>query len=137
MTRKSVHGFTILLNKPAPGDIGFSWTAFAVKSAKLFTSRDETVTSTTTEPIKQAEDLPDVHDYSITESFHMNPTSTPALPTEPPPEVATSTPEPTSTQPVAQEPETPAENTPTTTPEPPPLAPAPEAIREPSAEIAP
>ncbi|HVU06832.1 MAG TPA: hypothetical protein VHE10_03555, partial [Candidatus Paceibacterota bacterium] len=41
VARKSATGFTIRLNKPAPGDIGFSWIALAVKNAKLFTSRDE------------------------------------------------------------------------------------------------
>jgi hypothetical protein len=40
VTRKNVHGFTILLNKPATTSIGFSWIALAVKNAKLFTSKD-------------------------------------------------------------------------------------------------
>src|SRR5207244_2389961 len=42
VTRKNVAGFTIVLNKPAPADVSFSWIALAVKGAKLFTSRDLT-----------------------------------------------------------------------------------------------
>ncbi len=38
VTNKSEKGFTILLNKPAPTDVPFSWTALAVKSAKVFSS---------------------------------------------------------------------------------------------------
>lgn len=38
ITKKSVSGFTIMLNKPAPKDIKFSWIALAVKNAKTFTS---------------------------------------------------------------------------------------------------
>jgi hypothetical protein len=37
---KTTKGFTIKLNKTAPGDIRFSWTAFAVKSAKVFNSKE-------------------------------------------------------------------------------------------------
>jgi hypothetical protein len=36
VVNKSENGFTILLNKVAPDDITFSWTAFAVKDAKTF-----------------------------------------------------------------------------------------------------
>ena len=38
VTKKSLNGFTILLNKPAPKDIKFSWIALAVKNPKIFTS---------------------------------------------------------------------------------------------------
>ncbi|MBX4190315.1 hypothetical protein KW791_03425, partial [Candidatus Parcubacteria bacterium] len=38
VTKKSVKGFTIKLNKDAPGDIRFSWIALAVKNAKVFNS---------------------------------------------------------------------------------------------------
>lgn len=38
ITNKSVHGFTIILNKNAPTDIPFSWIALAVHSAKTFSS---------------------------------------------------------------------------------------------------
>jgi hypothetical protein len=34
VTKKTLHGFTILLNKPAEQDTQFSWIAFAVKGAK-------------------------------------------------------------------------------------------------------
>lgn len=36
VTRKSAKGFTIVVNKPAPQDVTFSWIAFAVKNPKLF-----------------------------------------------------------------------------------------------------
>lgn len=38
ITAKSTKGFTILLNKPAPIDINFSWIALAVKNPKIFSS---------------------------------------------------------------------------------------------------
>jgi len=38
VANKSVNGFTIIINKPAPTDIPFSWTAFAVKGTKTFDS---------------------------------------------------------------------------------------------------
>jgi len=50
ITNKSEQGFTILLNKPAPADIQFSWIALAVNSAKTFSSKlpntDTTVAQT-------------------------------------------------------------------------------------------
>jgi hypothetical protein len=46
VSRKNVHGFTIILNKPAPGNMGFSWTALAVKNSKLFTSKDQNASTT-------------------------------------------------------------------------------------------
>jgi hypothetical protein len=36
--KKSVNGFTIIINKPAPEDITFSWIALAIKNPKLFTT---------------------------------------------------------------------------------------------------
>jgi hypothetical protein len=38
VTKKSVKGFTIVLNKPATAPVTFSWTAFAVKNPKIFIS---------------------------------------------------------------------------------------------------
>ena len=38
--RVTTKGFTVLLNKQADSDVPFSWTAFAVKDAKTFTSND-------------------------------------------------------------------------------------------------
>lgn len=38
ITETDAHGFTILLNKPAPDDISFSWIALAVKGARSFES---------------------------------------------------------------------------------------------------
>ncbi|MBA3732859.1 DUF5011 domain-containing protein [Patescibacteria group bacterium] len=39
VSRKTTHGFTIVLNKDAVEDLNFSWTAFAVKDAKPFNSQ--------------------------------------------------------------------------------------------------
>ncbi|MBX4200195.1 hypothetical protein KW790_01930 [Candidatus Parcubacteria bacterium] len=64
VTKKSVHGFTILLNKPAPGDVGFSWTAFATKGGTLFTSRDVTVSPI----VVETSVLPDASGTSTTTS---------------------------------------------------------------------
>ena len=36
VTRKNVHGFTILLNKPLDEDLTFSWIALAVKNPRIF-----------------------------------------------------------------------------------------------------
>jgi hypothetical protein len=41
VNKKNVHGFTIILNKPAPTNMSFSWIALAVKNAALFTSKDD------------------------------------------------------------------------------------------------
>ncbi|KND49105.1 MAG: hypothetical protein AB200_01585, partial [Parcubacteria bacterium C7867-005] len=41
VTRKGVHGFTILLNKPISEDVSFSWIALSTKGAVLFSSIDE------------------------------------------------------------------------------------------------
>ena len=48
ITNKSEKGFTILLNKPAPMDIPFSWTTLAVRSPNIFTS-------TSTVPVVESE----------------------------------------------------------------------------------
>ncbi len=47
VTNKSTKGFTIKLNGASPGDLRFSWIAFAVRSAKVFNSK-ALVTSTPT-----------------------------------------------------------------------------------------
>ena len=39
----SADGFSIILNKPAPADLRFSWTAFAVRDAKTFKSESAPV----------------------------------------------------------------------------------------------
>jgi hypothetical protein len=75
ITGKSEKGFTILLNKPAPMDIPFSWTAFAVKNPKIWNS-------TSTVPI-----LP-VETPIVTSEVNISP---PSLPLSP--ETGTSTPE--------------------------------------------
>jgi hypothetical protein len=41
VTHTNTHGFTIILNKPAPQDITFSWTALAVKNVKTFASKSQ------------------------------------------------------------------------------------------------
>ncbi|MES2216453.1 MAG: tail fiber domain-containing protein [Patescibacteria group bacterium] len=51
VTKKSVHGFTIRLNKVAPEDTTFSWIALAIKNAKLFASREVNTPETTPAPV--------------------------------------------------------------------------------------
>jgi hypothetical protein len=51
LTNRSVSGFSIKINKDAPVDIMFNWTAFAVKSPKTFTS-------TSTNPVIIEEETP-------------------------------------------------------------------------------
>ncbi|MBX4216200.1 hypothetical protein KW797_04620, partial [Candidatus Parcubacteria bacterium] len=92
VTKRTVHGFTIRLNKKAPADISFNWMAIAVKDSKEFTSRSvdgeatpvvsasETPIATTTPPADTATSTPDTA------------TSTPETATVPPAEV----PEPTA-----------------------------------------
>jgi Chaperone of endosialidase len=49
---KNEKGFTLLLNKPAPKDIGFSWIALAVKDPKIVISRGpDTVTTPINVPV--------------------------------------------------------------------------------------
>jgi hypothetical protein len=121
VARKSVHGFTILLNKPAAEDVPFSWTAFATKNAKLFTSKDADIATSTPQvvPVSGGSDpaqtssgapattTPDTvvtpHTSDATSTVSVFATSTPAVLTltssstpaiidTPAPEVATSTP---------------------------------------------
>jgi hypothetical protein len=40
ITNKTNKGFTITINKKAPADVVFNWTAFAIKNTKEFTSKD-------------------------------------------------------------------------------------------------
>jgi hypothetical protein len=47
VTNRSTKGFTLVINKPAPTDISFNWTALAIKNSKLFTSIDPVITPTT------------------------------------------------------------------------------------------
>ena len=46
VTNKNENGFSIVINKPAPSEVSFSWIALAVKSAKLFSSLDIVASST-------------------------------------------------------------------------------------------
>ena len=56
ITQKNTKGFTILLNKPAPTDISFSWTAFAVKNPKTFFSlKEEQQETSDTQPFGGAQ----------------------------------------------------------------------------------
>jgi len=48
ITKKTTKGFTIILNKPAPNDIRFSWIALAVKSPKVFNSIEVVLTPSPT-----------------------------------------------------------------------------------------
>jgi hypothetical protein len=88
VTRKDVHGFTILLNKPAPEDIGFSWIALPTKNQKLFTSRAEDVVAVpVTLPDAPATTTPEIIPPTIIE-ISPAATTTEATTTEP---VATTT----------------------------------------------
>ncbi len=61
ISKATTTSFTIVLNKPASRDITFNWTALAVKNAKLFTSKAESVTPTpiaTTPPSSTATSTP-------------------------------------------------------------------------------
>jgi len=51
ITKKSVNGFSIVVNKSAPKDIKFSWIALAVKNPKIFTSASIQTESTSPEPV--------------------------------------------------------------------------------------
>ncbi len=57
-TNKSVNGFTIKLNKPAPGDIVFSWIALAIKDAKIILSTPLPDTIPDTNEITPSADQP-------------------------------------------------------------------------------
>jgi hypothetical protein len=57
VTRKSVHGFTILLNAPAPADVRFSWIALAVTDARTDISG---TTIEETPPPAVVEDVPEM-----------------------------------------------------------------------------
>jgi hypothetical protein len=46
ITNKSNYGFTIVLNKPAPSQVKFSWTAFAVRNATTFMSLEPSSNTT-------------------------------------------------------------------------------------------
>jgi hypothetical protein len=79
ITKKSTKGFTIVLNKAAPEDLNFSWTAFAVKNAKVFTSKADAVTPITqpqTQPVTQP-NIPDQTASVITGVPIVSATTTP------------------------------------------------------------
>jgi hypothetical protein len=107
VTRKNVHGFTVLLNKNATTDISFSWIALAVKNAKLFTSRDLLVapieTATTTPPVI-VPIVPIIPIEPITPVPDLTPTTTPPVidtnSTTTPPVINTTS---TSTPPVTEQ----------------------------------
>jgi len=90
VTRKSTKGFTILLNKPAPTDLRFSWIALAVKNAKTFTLRS------LSQPPTPAQDSALTSDISASSSSYSN-----ASPNSD--SVESSSTAPTSSQDVSQE----------------------------------
>lgn len=82
VTKRTTKGFTIKLNKPAPADVNFSWTALAVKDARLAVSSGSAVLAAAT----------------ATPSATMTPVPSPTLvPTPAPTPVITPTPVPTPT----------------------------------------
>jgi len=99
ITKKKTQGFTIILNKPAPNDIRFSWIAIAVKEAKVFNSIDLTPISEPT-PLETPIPIPD-----STPSANSEPASSPQVnPSE--------TPNPTPSELVSPEPTSPETPTP-------------------------
>ncbi len=88
VVKKTTQGFTIKLNKDAPGDIRFSWIALAVKSANVFQSIDITPTPTPT-PSDTPTPTPEITPSNT-------PTPTPEVtPTDTPTPTPSDTPEPT------------------------------------------
>ncbi|PIT92769.1 MAG: hypothetical protein COU08_00775 [Candidatus Harrisonbacteria bacterium CG10_big_fil_rev_8_21_14_0_10_42_17] len=57
VTKKDVRGFSILLNKPVPFDIGFSWVALAVQDANIFINSDAVISPPP--PVSDPEPIPD------------------------------------------------------------------------------
>lgn len=50
VTRRTTRGFVIKLNKPAPEDLKFSWTALAVKEGSVVVNRQSLVVGQETSP---------------------------------------------------------------------------------------
>ncbi len=82
ITKKSVKGFTIILNKPAPRDVQFSWIALAVKGARTATS-----SQVQNLPVEEDEQDPQVPEIEIVP----DPDTQPIDDTPPPSEEATTT----------------------------------------------
>ncbi|MBI4128896.1 MAG: hypothetical protein HY460_02485 [Parcubacteria group bacterium] len=119
IVRKSEKGFAIVLNKPAPTDIAFSWIALAVKGAKTFqtplpegatgvtesqsgeSGSAETVTSPSPSPTPQPE-----ASSTNTEST----ASTVSPEPSPTPEISSAPPEPQEPPQASQEPPAPSES---------------------------
>jgi len=100
--KKTTKGFTIILNKPAPEDIRFSWIALAVKNPKTFFSLIEATPETrpASTPAPEPEATPELMTPNQTEQSPGGATEqssgaelTPEPTPEPTPE---STPEPTT-----------------------------------------
>jgi hypothetical protein len=109
VTKKSVKGFTILLNKPAPTDMNFSWTAFAVKNAHIFTSNAASTTPTA-EVASPPPTLPDTSSTSSGDSGTTG-TSTESLP----PDDSTAPSEPAAESTIPDSNPIPTDSTPPTT----------------------
>jgi hypothetical protein len=143
VTKKNEKGFTVMLNKPAPTDINFSWTAFVVKDARTFVSRSPEEIITVTESTSQtSETAPTEPETTATTTPDTSSTTTPETGDN-----TSTTTETTASEPItAPEPalDTPVENTeaaaPESSPEPvtPPAEPQPEPIAtEPAPESEP
>ena len=74
ITKKSPAGFTIKLNKPAPGDIVFSWIALAIKDAKIILSTS-TLLSIPTESVEPTSTILEA-DVPTTTQTSQTPSST-------------------------------------------------------------
>ena len=85
LARKTLHGFSIRLNRPAPTDILFSWIALAVKNAKLF--GEEPAALPVDSPVGPSENpseetVPAVEDSSAEETPVVTSEEAPTVPTE-------------------------------------------------------
>jgi hypothetical protein len=149
VTNKSQNGFTIIINKESSRDVRFSWTAFAVKDAKLFESvmpgltieNPEVPSSTPEEGENPTENTSPLNSAEAESGDHSSGTNDLAEPTPEViiEEVTTETPtESTPTETVSETPTSEPESTPesepqsTPIPEPEPQStPTPEPITEP------
>ena len=66
---KTIDGFSIYLNKPAPEDVTFSWIALAVKGAKTFTMLSQPKPQTENQPISDIAPTPIVSNLTSTTSI--------------------------------------------------------------------
>ncbi|HSE56758.1 MAG TPA: hypothetical protein VLB02_01590, partial [Candidatus Paceibacterota bacterium] len=90
VVEKSAAGFTILLNKPAPRDMRFSWIALAVRDPKVFESIFEGLTI---ESVLPPAPEPTQEEQAVPETSEIAPVEEPTTPETPAEGEAVATPE--------------------------------------------